>query len=142
MALIFTKRQLLNELGCLSILKLPVDFINKNHYHLRLRVCSLKVVRMQISEVKAGSSLFAPELPTAKEVMAAICCVATRYALNPSLDLANTAFSLAIKLTAPEYADNKLIVEVAGRLVMQWNEVLREHAYIQSQVMPAQNTLQ
>ena len=45
---------------------------------------------MQIQTVQVGhhSKLFDPELPTAKEVMAAMCCVATQYALNPTLDMA------------------------------------------------------
>lgn len=99
-------------------------------------------MQTQLANIKKPSILFDPELPTAKEVMAAICCVATQYALNPSLDLAKTALTLAHKLTAPEYAETKLIVEIAKRLVFQWEEVLREHAYIQSQVMPAHSRLQ
>ena len=99
-------------------------------------------MQAQLVNIKKPSILFDPELPTAKEVMAAICCVATQYALKPSLDLANTALTLAHKLTAPEYAETKLIVEIAKRLVFQWEEVLREHAYIQSQVMPAHSRLQ
>ncbi len=99
-------------------------------------------MQTQLTSVKKHSILFDPELPTAKEVMAAICCVATQYALNPSLDLANTALTLSHKLTAPEYAETKLIVEIAKRLVFQWDEVLREHTYIQMQVIPAHSRLQ
>lgn len=99
-------------------------------------------MQIQLTSIKKPSILFDPELPTAKEVMAAICCVATQYALNPSLDLAKTALTLAHKLTAPEYAETKLIVEIAGRLVLQWGEVIREHTYIQSQVMPEHSRLQ
>jgi hypothetical protein len=99
-------------------------------------------MQMQVTGLKPPSVLFDPDLPTAKEVMAAICCVATQYALNPSLDLAKTALTLANKLTAPEYAETKLIVEIAKRLVFQWDEVLREHTYIQTQVMPAHSRLQ
>lgn len=99
---------------------------------------------MQIQTVSASkhSVLFDPELPTAKEVMAAMCCVATQYALNPTLDMAKSASSLAHKLTAPEYAETKLIVEIARRMVLQWDEVLREHMYIETQLMPANNTVQ
>ena len=99
---------------------------------------------MQIQTVQVGhhSKLFDPELPTAKEVMAAMCCVATQYALNPTLDMAKSASSLAHKLTAPEYAETKLIVEIAKRLVFQWDEVLREHLYIETQLVPTSNTLQ
>ena len=99
---------------------------------------------MQIQTVQVGhhSKLFDPELPTAKEVMAAMCCVATQYALNPTLDMAKSASSLAHKLTAPEYAETKLIVEIAKRLVFQWDEVLRGHLYIETQLVPTSNTLQ
>lgn len=99
---------------------------------------------MQIQTVSASkhSVLFDPELPTAKEVMAAMCCVTTQYALNPTLDMAKSASSLAHKLTAPEYAETKLIVEIARRMVLQWDEVLREHLYIETQLMPANNTVQ
>jgi hypothetical protein len=74
--------------------------------------------------------------------MAAICCVATQYAVNPSLGLARTASTLAHKLTAPEYAETKLISEIASRLVQQWDEVIREHVYIQTKVAPAHTRLQ
>lgn len=99
---------------------------------------------MQIQAVNADkhSVLFDPELPTAKEVMAAMCCVATQYALNPTLEMAKSASSLAHKLTAPEYAETKLIVEIAKRMVFQWDEVLREHLYVETQLMPANNTMQ
>jgi hypothetical protein len=99
---------------------------------------------MQIQTVNADkhSALFDPELPTAKEVMAAMCCVATQYALNPTLEMAKSASSLAHKLTAPEYAETKLIVEIAKRMVFQWDEVLREHLYIETQLMPVNNTMQ
>ena len=99
---------------------------------------------MQIQTVSTSkhSVLFDPELPTAKEVMAAMCCVTTQYALNPTLEMAKSASSLAHKLTAPEYAETKLIVEIAKRMVLQWDEVLREHLYIETQLMPANNTVQ
>ena len=99
-------------------------------------------MQIQVASLKKPSVLFDPDLPTAKEVMAAICCVATQYALNPSIELAKTALTLAQKLTAPEYAETKLIVEIAKRLVSQWDEVLREHTYVQTQVMPAHSSLQ
>ena len=99
-------------------------------------------MQVQTNHVVKHSKLFDPELPTAKEVMAAMCCVATQYALNPTLEMAQSASSLAHKLTAPEYAETKLIVEIAKRLVFQWDEVLREHLYIETQIMPANNTVQ
>jgi len=73
------------------------------------------------------SALYDPDLPTASEVMASLCCVATQYAKEPSLDLATLASSLANTLTAPEYAETKLIVTVAKRLAHQWDSVLREY---------------
>ena len=99
---------------------------------------------MQIQIVQEGnhSKLYDPELPTAKEVMAAMCCVATQYAINPTLEMAQSASSLAHKLTAPEYAETKLIVEIAKRMVFQWGEILHEHQYIETQLVPASNTLQ
>ncbi len=99
-------------------------------------------MHVQVAGLKKPSVLFDPELPTAKEVMAAMCCVATQYALNPTLEMAKSASSLAHKLTAPEYAETKLIVEIAKRMVFQWDEVLREHLYIETQLMPANNTMQ
>ncbi len=99
-------------------------------------------MQIQTLSVSKHSVLFDPELPTAKEVMAAMCCVATQYALNPTLEMAKSASSLAHKLTAPEYAETKLIVEIARRMVLQWDEVLREHLYIETQLMPANNTVQ
>ena len=97
---------------------------------------------MRTTSLHKPSDLFDPELPTAKEVMAAMCCVATQYALNPSLEMAKSASTLAHKLTAPEYAETKLIKEIAKRLVHQWDEVLQEYLYVETQLMPANNTLQ
>jgi len=79
------------------------------------------------------SALYDPDLPTAGEVMASLCCVATQYAKEPSLDLATLASSLARTLTAPEYAETKLIVAVAKRLVYQWDSVLREYKNFSAQ---------
>lgn len=70
-------------------------------------------MQAQLASIKKPSILFDQELPTAKEVMAAIYCAATQYALNPSLELAKAALTLAHTLTAPEYAETKLIVEIA-----------------------------
>lgn len=69
-------------------------------------------------------SQFDPDLPTASAVIASLCCVATLYASRPSADLARQALDLARKLTAPEYAESKLIVEVGRQLVRQWDRVL------------------
>jgi hypothetical protein len=67
---------------------------------------------------------FDPDLPTASAVMASLCCVAAQYASRPSIELAKLALDLAYKLTAPQYAESKLITEVAKQLVRQWNQVL------------------
>ena len=67
---------------------------------------------------------FDPDLPTASAVMASLCCVAAQYASKPSMELAKLALDLAYKLTAPEYAESKLITEVAQQLVRQWKQIL------------------
>lgn len=78
---------------------------------------------------------FDPDLTNASAVMASLCCVATQYASQPSLELAKLAASLAHKLTAPQYAESKLVVEVAKRLVRQWDEVLDEALSEQKEVL-------
>lgn len=90
-----------------------------------------------------------PDLLNANAVMASLCCVAAKYATTPSLDLAKLAADLAYKLTASEYAESPLVVEVAKRLVVQWHNVMREQEYalregvlMISQVMPAHDVLQ
>lgn len=83
-----------------------------------------------------------PDLPNASAVMASLCCVATQYASRPSMELAKLAASLAHKLTAPQYAESKLVVEVARRLVKQWEEVLNDETDILRNVMPASPYLQ
>lgn len=67
---------------------------------------------------------FDSDLPTASAVMASLCCVAAQYASKPSMELAKLALDLAHKLTAPEYAESKLITEVAQQLVRQWKQIL------------------
>ena len=94
------------------------------------------------SIVKAQSSLFDPDLPTAGDVMVAICCVTTRYALNPSLDLAKLAFRLAGNLSAPEVAKSEHIKEVAKTLIKQWDSVLTEYQVIEASVLPQHQLLQ
>ncbi len=83
-----------------------------------------------------------PDLPDAKAVMASLCCVASQYASNPSLELAQLAASLAHKLTAPQYAESKLVEEVAKRLVRQWQHVLDDQAGTMRDLMPASPYLQ
>lgn len=85
---------------------------------------------------------FDPDLPNASAVMASLCCVATQYASQPSLELAKLAASLAHKLTAPQYAESKLVVEVAKRLVRQWDEVLDDRNEALRNLMPSSPYLQ
>jgi hypothetical protein len=85
---------------------------------------------------------FDPELPTARDVLVAISCVATQYAMNPSLGLAKTALTLANNLNAPEYADGPTIQEVAQRLTMQWDAVVEEYLLIEASVIRSQTMLQ
>lgn len=73
------------------------------------------------------SALYDPELPTASAVMASLNCVAVQYAQQPSLELAFLASGLAYTLTAPEYAESKLVEEVARSLVFQWDRLLQMH---------------
>lgn len=81
----------------------------------------------------SSSSLYDPDLPTAGDVMASLCCVATQYARDPSLDLALLGFGLAQTLTAPEYAESKLIVTVSKQLLDQWQSLLHAHQELEMQ---------
>ncbi len=99
-------------------------------------------MQIQTSASSTHSVLFDPDLPTAKEMLSAICCVATQYAIKPSHELAVLAWELSQKLTAPEYADTNLIKEIARRLVGQWHGVVQEHQELEAQVLPQHNTLQ
>ncbi len=83
-----------------------------------------------------------PELPTAQDVLTAISCVATQYAMNPSLNLAKTALNLANNLNAPEYTDIASVKEVAQRLTMQWDCVVEEYLFIEASVMSQRTALQ
>jgi len=97
---------------------------------------------MRIVTEREKSVHFDAELPTAKDVLVAICSVASQYAVNPSLELAELASSLSRKLTAPEYADSEYLAEIANRLVKQWDQVMQEYLYVQSQLMGPNTTLQ
>jgi hypothetical protein len=99
-------------------------------------------MQKQVAASKAPSELFDPELPTSRELMAAICCVATQYALKPSHELAVLASELANKLTAPEYADTKLIEDIAERLVKQWEAIVSEYGTEDNWLLASHNTLQ
>lgn len=75
-----------------------------------------------------SNSNFDPDLPNASAVMAAICCTSSQYVMNPSVDLAKLVADLAHKLTAPQYAESKLVTEVAKRLVSQWDAIVYNHS--------------
>lgn len=92
-------------------------------------------------EILVGSQ-FDPDLPTARDVLMAISCVATQYALNPSLHLAKLALSLANNLQAPEYAEADTVEEVAHRLTAQWDSVVEEYLVVEASVMPPHQLLQ
>lgn len=83
-----------------------------------------------------------PDLPDAKAVMASLCCVASQYASNPSRELAQLAANLAHKLSAPQYAESRLVEEVAKRLVRQWQQVLADQADTMRDLMPESPYLQ
>lgn len=85
---------------------------------------------------------FDPDLPDAKAVMASLCCVASQYASNPSRELAQLAASLAYKLSAPQYAESRLVEEVAKRLVRQWQQVLADQTDTMRDLMPESPYLQ
>lgn len=89
-----------------------------------------------------GVGQFDPDLPTARDVLMAISCVATQYALNPSLHLAKLALSLATSLRAPEYAEVETLEEVAHRLTAQWDSVVEEYLIVEAGVMPQHQLLQ
>ncbi|MFA6178953.1 MAG: hypothetical protein WC696_04995 [Candidatus Methylopumilus sp.] len=86
---------------------------------------------------KKHEATYDPELPDASSVMASLCCVAVQYASNPSLELAKLASDLSHKLTAPQYAESKLVIEVAMRLVRQWGAILQEQNGLAVSIVPA-----
>jgi hypothetical protein len=102
----------------------------------------MQTEKITLPNISESSALFDPELPTATDVMSAICCVATQYALNPSVDLARLALRLANNLSAPEYAQSRYIEEVAKKLIMQWDSVLEAFQVIEASVMPQHYSVQ
>jgi hypothetical protein len=77
------------------------------------------------------------DLPNANAVMASLCCVAARYAANPSLELATLAAELSRQLAAPQYAESRLVSEVAQRLIRQWEEIVSERSAAFATLIPA-----
>jgi hypothetical protein len=76
-------------------------------------------------------------LPNANAVMASLCCVAARYAANPSLELATLAAELSRQLAAPRYAESRLVSEVAQRLIQQWEGIVSERTATFATLIPA-----
>jgi len=99
-------------------------------------------MKLQMVNAHKASVLYDPELPTANDMMAAICCVATHYAMKPSLDLAMLVADLALKFTAPEYAESILIKDISKRLLNQWDKIVEEHRNSEAEFLPAHSTLQ
>jgi hypothetical protein len=88
-----------------------------------------------------SNSNFDPDLPNANAVMAAICCTSSQYVMNPSMDLAKLVAGLAHKLTAPQYAESRLVTEVAKRLVSQWDAIVEEQQAGLVNLMPGSNAV-
>jgi hypothetical protein len=88
-----------------------------------------------------SNSNFDPDLPNANAVMAAICCTSSQYVMNPSMDLAKLVADLAHKLTAPQYAESRLVTEVAKRLVTQWDAIVEEQQAGLVNLMPGSNAV-
>ncbi|MES2636819.1 MAG: hypothetical protein V4605_05790 [Pseudomonadota bacterium] len=99
-------------------------------------------MQLQMTSAKKASVLYDPELPTANDIMAAICCVATHYAMKPSLDLAMLAADLALKFTAPEYAESMMLKDISKRLLNQWDKIVQEHRSTEAKLLPMHTTLQ
>ena len=99
-------------------------------------------MQLHMLKTQKTSVLYDPELPTANDMMAAICCVATQYAIKPSLDLAILAADLALKFTAPEYAESILIQDISKRLLSQWDKIVEEHKSSEAEFLPTHLTLQ
>lgn len=82
---------------------------------------------MQNNLAMQSNGVFDPDLPTASAVLVSLSCVATRYACNPSEDLALLGWSLAQTLTAPEYAESNLVETAARQLMQEWEALLLAH---------------
>jgi hypothetical protein len=107
-------------------LQTKVDILNEKHYHFHKRLNESHPA-MQIDYAAEANGFFDPDLPTASAVLVSLSCVATRYAANPSEDLALLGCSLAQTLTAPEYAESGLIKSAAKQLLQEWQALLQAH---------------
>jgi len=116
-----------------TLIQEVIDTVNENKYHL---VIVTKGLTVNQSYAAKYPSEFDPDLPDANSVLASLCCVAVQYASKPSLELAELATSLAYKLTAPQYAESRLVTEVAKRLVNQWESILQGQDNMLAKVVP------
>jgi hypothetical protein len=96
------------------------------------------MIQLQIKD--EAINLYDPDLPDANAVLSAISCVSVRYVISPSFELAKLAFSLAKKLSAPQYAESKLIPQVAEQLQSQWDEILNGQIHALAITMPSNDT--
>lgn len=84
--------------------------------------------------------LYDPDLPNASAVLSAISCVSVQYVISPSFELARLAFSLASKLSAPQYAESQLIPQIARQLQCQWDVILKDQIEVIAMTMPSNDT--
>jgi hypothetical protein len=49
---------------------------------------------------------------------------------------------LALKFTAPEYAESILIKDISKRLLNQWDKIVEEHRNLEAELLPTHATLQ
>lgn len=87
-----------------------------------------------------AKSLYDPDLPDANAVLSAISCVSVQYVISPSFELAKLAFSLASKLSAPQYEESKLIPQIAQQLQSQWDVILNDQIHALAMTMPSNDT--
>jgi len=95
---------------------------------------------MQLQIQDETKSLYDPDLPDANAVLSAISCVSVQYVISPSFELAKLAFSLANKLSAPQYEESKLIPQIARQLQSQWDVILNDQICALAMTMPGNDT--
>lgn len=95
---------------------------------------------MQTNHVHQPDPVYDPDLPNASAVLSALSCVSAQYVISPSYELARLALSLASKLAAPQYAESKLIPQIASQLRYQWDVILKEQVKSLAMTMSATDT--
>ena len=88
-----------------------------------------------------STAVFDPDLPNASAVLASLCCVTARFASHPSAELADLAVELSRKLSAPQYAESKLVSEVARRLLKDWQAIAGEQHAMLTAVIPGSSQM-